>query len=139
MPPLFSTITLLAEIVISCIVFLSIYQGYFNNKFPVKLVTFALLYETIFNISYMVSKAINHVKVEKISPPSIIALAIIHGTLSLIMFISLVIFFILAWKGYKKGINFFKEHKKTTTTFLIFWTLSVSSGIIFYFVEYFLS
>jgi hypothetical protein len=66
----------------------------------------------------------------------LIILAIIHGTLSLLMFVALVVFFIFAWRSYKKGVNFFATHKILTWLFLIFWTFSIVSGVLFYFVEY---
>ena len=133
--PLYSTITLFAEIVISTIIFYTIYRCYKFNKFATKLAAFALLYEIVFNISYMAFRVPNHT--EKIDIPWHVALAIFHGTLSLLMFISLIIFFVLAWFKYRKGINYFKVHKNFTFIFLIFWSASVLSGIIFYFVEYF--
>lgn len=133
--PLYSTITLFAEIVISTIIFYTFYRSYKYNKFPTKLAAFALLYEIVFNISYMASRVPNHT--EKIEIPWHVALAIFHGTLSLLMFISLIIFFVLAWRRYKKGTNYFKVHKNFTIIFLIFWSASVLSGIIFYFIEYF--
>lgn len=133
--PLYSTITLFAEIVISTIIFYTFYQSYMHNKFPVRLAGFALLYEIIFNISYMASRVPSHT--EKIEIPWHIALAIFHGTLSLVMFLALIVFFILAWRKYRKGINYFKIHTIMTILFLVFWSLSVLSGILFYFVEYF--
>ncbi len=135
--PLYSSLTLFAEIVISAIIYYTIYQGYKNNKFLTKLATFALSYEIIFNISYMVYRTFTH-KETVPHPPAVIALAAIHGSLSLLMFLSLIVFFVLAWKNYKKGLNFFKDHRNLTLVFLIFWTFSVVSGIIFYFVEYLL-
>lgn len=133
--PLYSALTLGAEIVVSSIIFYSLYQGYKHNKFPTALAAFAIIYEILFNISYMVSRVPNHI--EKIEPPFHIALAIFHGTISLVMFLSLIIFFIFAWKNYRRGINFFSKHKVLTMTFLFFWSASVLSGILFYFVEYF--
>jgi len=134
--PLYSTITLFAELVISTIIYYTLYQGYKNNKFPSKLAGFALLYELVFNISYMAGRVPSHVKVAKIETPLIVGLAIIHGILSLIMFIALIIFFIVAWRYYKKEKNYFAEHKKLTFTFLFFWTFSIVSGVLFYLVEY---
>src|SRR6185436_7876907 len=94
--PLYSSITLLAELGISAIIYYTLYKGYTHNKFPTFLAGFALLYETIFNISYMVSRVPAHAKALHVDYPIIIALAIVHGVLSLIMFIALIIFFIIA-------------------------------------------
>ena len=138
MPPLYSTLTLIAELGVSAIVYFAVYQGFQKGKFPTKLVAFALLYEVIFNISYMVSRVPSHVRAAAVEKPWITGLAIVHGVLSLLMFIFLIVFFVLAWKNYRRGINFFKNHSVSTYVFLALWTCSVLSGILFYFVEYIL-
>jgi hypothetical protein len=136
MAPLHSTITLCAEIVVSAMVLYSIYWGYMKGKFPVALAGAALLYEILFNVTYMISRLGTQTDNQFITPVDLI-LAITHGTLSLIMFITLIIFFILAWIGYRKGINYFKAHRTSTIVFIIFWTISVLSGILLYFVVYY--
>lgn len=135
-PPLYSTFALFTEFILSGIIYFTIYQGYKYNKFHAKLAAFALLYEIIFNITYMTSRFFSETKEAKTELSFVVGLAIAHGILSLIMFISLIIFFIMAWKNYHKGVNYFKVHKNLTITFLIFWTLAVLSGALFYFMEY---
>jgi hypothetical protein len=135
MAPLYSTITLCAEVVISAVILYSIYSGYKNNRFPVILAGIALIYEIVFNISYMISRLGSHTN--SYEPFWGLILAIFHGSLSLVMFIALIIFFILAWLNYRRGINYFKKHNILTTLFVIFWLLAVFSGILFYYVEYF--
>lgn len=134
--PLYSTITLIAELFVSAAIYYSLYQGYKHNRFPVKLAAAALIYEIIFNISYMAMQVPQHAKATGVESPFVIGLAIVHGVLSLIMFITLVIFFILAFEHYRKGVNYFKRHKIFTIIFTCFWTFSIVSGILFYFVEY---
>ena len=134
--PLYSTVTLFAEIIISTIIYYTLYQGYKYNRFPAKLAGFALAYEILFNISYMASQVPEHAKAARVESAFVITLAILHGVLSLIMFIALLIFFFLAWRNYKKEINYFKSHTILTTLFLIFWTFSIVSGVFFYIVEY---
>ena len=133
--PIFSTITLIAEIFISCIIFFTFYRSYRYNHFPTLLVAFALLYEITFNISYMATRV--KANTEKIEIPWHIVLAAFHGILSLLMFVALIIFMFYAWRNYRKGVNYFKLHKNLTTIFLAFWSISIISGIILYFVEYF--
>lgn len=134
--PLFSTITLFTELLISGAVYYTLYSGFRHAKFPTLLATIALLYETIFNITYMARRVPGHVKVARIEAPWLVGLAIVHGVLSLIMFIALVVFFIIAWKNYRKEINYFKDHPVLTSTFIFFWTFSIVSGVLFYLVEY---
>lgn len=134
--PLYSTFALFAELIISGIIYYAIYNGFKHGKFPSKLAAFTLLYEAIFNITYMFSRVPAHAKVARLESPFVIVLAIVHGVLSLIMFIALIVFFIIAWRNYKKGTNYFKDHKIFTYIFLFFWTFSIVSGILFYLVEY---
>lgn len=129
---LLSTITLISELFISAIIYYTLYSGYKHNKFPSKPAGFALLYEAVFNISYMVSRVPSHVNASHVESAFTIVLAATHGILSLIMFIALIVFFIFAWKGYKKGENFFQKHKILTLIFTLFWTISILSGILFY-------
>lgn len=136
--PLYSTITLIAEIGISAAIYYTIYRGYRDAIFSTKLAGLALIYEIVFNMSYMVSQVPHHVHAARIESPFIIVLAIVHGVLSLIMFLTLIIFFVIAWRQYRKKINFFKIQATLTTFFLIFWTFSVVSGILFYLMEYIL-
>lgn len=134
--PLFSTITLFTELLISAAVYYSLYSGYKHHKFPTVLAAIALLYETIFNITYMARRVPGHVKSAHVEAPWLVGLAIVHGILSLIMFIALVAFFITAAIQYKKGNNYFKNHPVLTGIFIFFWTFSIVSGVLFYLVDY---
>lgn len=135
-PPLTSTITLIAELFVSLIIYLTLYRGYKRGTFLTLPAFGALFYETVFNISYMVSRTPDHLKSTVVKPLYLVLIGATHGILSLLMFIALVIFFFLAWKNYKKGVNYFLIHKKTTILFTILWTLSILSGISFYLLEY---
>lgn len=135
-PHLYSTITLFAELIISAIIYFTLYQGYRHNKFPSRLAFGALLYELIFNITYMASRVPAHARAARLETPFVIGLAIVHGILSLIMFMALIVFFIFAWKSYRKEVNYFRNHKIQTFVFLFFWTFSIVSGVLFYLVEY---
>lgn len=133
--PLQSTITLFAEIFVTCIVLYVFYAAYTRGRFIRPLVVFALGYEIVFNISYMILRMATHVSTSSDTPFEI-ALAALHGTLSLIMFIGLIVFFVVAWRKYARGINHFRAHTKLTIVFVIFWLVSVLSGVVFYLVEY---
>lgn len=139
MPPLFSTFTLLTEILVTIAVLTIFHQGYKHNKFLKKLTIVTLLYETIFNISYMSYRALTHeAKVgSHIHTPFHIAAAAFHGIFSIIMFIALVIFLLVAMKKYKDEHNFFKAHKIITFIFLVLWFIAILSGIFFYYLAYF--
>jgi len=115
-------------------VFYVIWTAIANVRFNRKLGFGVLAYEVIFNISYMVMRSLEHVseKPSVVEKPGETALAIFHGTFSLVMFIALVIFFIVADKHYAKGENFFVHHHRLTSVFLYSWSVSVLSGALFF-------
>lgn len=137
-PPLFSTFTLCTEILITVSVLYILYSGYKHNLFRTKLVLMTLGYEILINITYMAKRAIEHEQ----APPHPhtafhIAVAAFHGIFSLLMFLLLILFFTVAWKKYKKGANFFKDHSIITFVFLVMWLIAIFSGIFFYYLAYF--
>ncbi len=134
----YSTVTLFAEVIVTSIVLYVFYEAYSRHVFHKWLVAGALTYEVLFNISYMVISSVQHVATDTGGDTALQEiLAIAHGTLSLIMFVALIVYLVLAWRGYNKGRNYFREHKALTWTFVIFWLLAILSGIVFYFVIYF--
>jgi len=139
MPPVTSTITLLTEILVTISILTVIYKGYRDGKFLGGLAFIALLYEIIFNISYMTHSATeHHTEITSSSKPlAYTLLAIFHGTFSLIMFLTLIVFMLTAAKRYKKGENYFKEKHKLTVTFVLLWLISIFSGALFYYATYF--
>jgi uncharacterized membrane protein YozB (DUF420 family) len=133
--PLYSTVSLIAELFVTAAVVTVIMTAYRKNLFRRRLAALALSYEILFNISYMVYRVLTHDEAKPESPFDI-GLAIFHGTLSLAMFIALIVFMAVAWKRYAKGENYFRVHRTLTISFLVLWTISVVSGVLFYFVEY---
>ncbi|HTK04995.1 MAG TPA: hypothetical protein VL500_05395 [Candidatus Eisenbacteria bacterium] len=133
--PLYSTVSLVTELFVSAGIVTVIVQGYRTGVFRKRLVALTLAYEALFNVSYMIYRVLTHVETVP-HARFVIALAIFHGTLSLAMFIALIAFMIVAWRRYAKGANFFRQHRIMTGTFLFLWVLSILSGVLFYFVEY---
>jgi uncharacterized membrane protein YozB (DUF420 family) len=131
--PLYSTIALLAELIVSSAIFYTIYQGYKRNKLPEKVAIGALVYEILFDISYMIFRL--PARENGANKSLLTGLGIFHGTLSLIMFASLIAFFVLAIKNYRRNVNYFRVHKRLTFAFLFLWSISVLSGVALYFVE----
>ncbi|PIP60246.1 hypothetical protein COX00_04275 [Candidatus Uhrbacteria bacterium CG22_combo_CG10-13_8_21_14_all_47_17] len=134
--PLFSTFTLFTEILVTLAVLYAFYSGYARNRFPSLLVGITLLYETLFNISYMVFRSATHGSIADDTAFEI-GLAAFHGILSLVMFVGLFVFMIVAWRHYRKGINYFRAHRALTGTFIVLWLLVVLSGLLFYVITYF--
>jgi hypothetical protein len=138
-PPLFSTFTLFTEMLVTVFIVFIFYKGYRYNVFHTKIALFTLLYEILFNISYMSYRALTHeanVGAHHHTPFHI-GVAVFHGIFSISMFLLLIIFLLTAWKKYKSGKNFFFEHKILTFTFLVLWFIAISSGLLFYYLAYF--
>ena len=133
--PLYSTFALLAELLVSLAIFYTFFQGYRRNKLPEKVAIGALVYEILFDISYMIYRL--PVRESGANKSLLTGLGIFHGTLSLLMLLSLIAFFMLAIKNYRRNVNYFLIHKRLMIVFLFFWSLSVISGAVLFSVEYF--
>lgn len=136
--PWFSTFTLFTEAIVTATILYVIYSGYVKGKFPVRIAATALTYEILFNISYMASRLLTHEDSSQYPDSAFhIALAIFHGTFSLVMFVFLLVFIFFAWRGYRAGTNYFRVHKKLMVIFLVSWLIAVASGFLFYYEAYF--
>lgn len=136
--PLWSIVTLVTELGVTTAVFYIIWKGVTEVRFIRPLAFLVLAYEALFNISYMVTRLLEDASkdVMAVEKPGDVLFAIFHGTLSLIMFVSLVIFFLVAAKRYAQGENFFLHHHRLTTIFLYAWAASVFSGVFLFFRLY---
>ncbi len=138
--PIFSIFSLVTELLVTASVFYIIYHAYYEGVFARALAYGVLAYEMLFNISYMTARLFGHVlsgeHAREHHEPYEVAVAIFHGTFSLIMFISLMVFFIFALRAYGRGENFFRVHEKLTTAFVAAWTVSVFSGVLLFFLLY---
>ena len=134
--PLVSTITLIAELVIGFLIFYVVYRGYSKNSYPRKTAIFALAYEVVFKVGYMVYRTVGQPVASGFSPAMKIVAAI-HGLLSLVMLIAVIMIFWRAGKEYAKQVNSFLVHKLQTFIFVSFWAISLLSGIFLYIKAYF--
>lgn len=133
--PFISTITLFTELLVTTSILYIFITGYKHNQFHPKLLMVTLLYEIIININYMAHR-VSDVKGNKLLPSWYIAFGAFHGIFSLIMFITLVIFFTLAWLNFKKKVNYFRKHALFSKIFVVGWLISIITGVIFYFISY---
>jgi hypothetical protein len=136
--PIWSIITLVTEIGVTTAIFYIIWKGVVAVHFVRPLAFGVLVYEALFNISYMVTRSLRHtdVSVAGMAKPGMATLAMFHGIFSLVMFVALVIFFLVAANRYAKGENYFLHHHRLTTTFLYAWAASILSGVFFFFQLY---
>ena len=147
--PLISIVTLLAEILITVFVYYVIWHAYTTGRFIRRLAFGILAYELVFNISYMLSRELSQ-KDTRVYNPYETFLAIFHGIFSIIMFVTLVVFFLVATRVYNNKdnlqkekqetasaeTNFFRNHKYMTGTFVVAWGVSILSGITLFYSLY---
>jgi len=133
--PLFSTVTLATEIVVTTSVLYTFWSAYTRGRFPYVLTGITLAYEILFNVSYMVLRTATHGPITQDAPAEI-ALAAFHGIFSLLMLVGLVVYMTLAWRAYRKGVNYFRVHRRFTAVFIAMWLVAIASGFAFYALEY---
>ncbi|HVY67345.1 MAG TPA: hypothetical protein VHA30_00390 [Patescibacteria group bacterium] len=135
--PWFSTFTLGTEILVTASILFIFASGYRRGRFPYALAAITLAYEVLFNISYMASRALGGANPSRLEPRPVLLLAAFHGIFSLFMFLALLAYLSMAWRQYRRGVNYFLRHRRLTLIFIILWLLAVLSGIAFYFFTYF--
>ncbi|NTW22449.1 hypothetical protein HGA34_02795 [Candidatus Falkowbacteria bacterium] len=129
--PIASTITLIMELIIGFLIYFIVFQGYKNNKFSSKLAFFAISYEIVFNVGYMVYRTVVKPSTAQLGG-ALKGVAAAHGILSLIMLIAVVALFLKASKEYAKNTNYFAAHRMQTCLFVLLWSISLLSGIFLY-------
>ncbi len=134
-PPAFSIFAALSELIITAIVYYVILSHLKNKPFRFKLLGFAILYEALINVSYMVTRFIGSDSPVHLSAQMKL-FATIHGTFSMLVFVWLIILFFLASSSAKLEQNFFQDHKFITYLFLVLWGVSVASGELMFILIY---
>ncbi len=126
--PFWSAVTLCAELLVTASIYFIIWRSYRTGKFLRWFAFCVLGYEAIFNISYMVSREIGG-QDDGVLNPYQTFLGAFHGIFSLVMFVALIVFFLVAARGYKHGENYFLRHRGLTIVFSCAWGISILSGI----------
>jgi hypothetical protein len=134
-PSLFSTLSAITELVVTAAVVYFFWRALKHQNYRWPIITAALVYETQFNITYMVSRFGAHTESENAAWYTLFV--IFHGTLSLIMFLGLIGFVLWARSAYKAG----DPHPLgrvhgLTYTFLALWGVSIVSGEILYILQF---
>jgi len=133
-PPLFSTLTLVTELFVTAGIFFVFAKAYRTAMFAGGVALAALTYEVLVNVSYMVYRTVTHGagEIAHEHAPIHIVIGATHGILSLVMLIALIVFLLVAWRHYRRGQNYFRQHRILTWMFLVLWTISIVSGIALY-------
>ena len=129
----FSTFTAISEIFVTIGVFFVVLSNYRGKPFKWKLALGLCIFEFSVNMLYMVAR-MSQGSTEGVAP-AMAALYAIHGTLSLIVFIGFATLSALAYAEFRKGKSYFQSRPTLTKVFLIFWTISVGSGELIYFLK----
>ena len=131
-----STLTLVMEIIVAALIFFIIFNGSVRNIFFKKLSYFVIGYEIVFNVGYMLFRTLASQPNMHLSSLLKIVAAL-HGALSLLMLLAVIILFIKADKEYSKRVNYFAVHSSQTFIFIGFWVISILSGVFLYIKAYF--
>jgi len=135
--PFFSTFSAVSELFVTASVFYIIISNYRGKPFAWKFATAVIVFEFSVNMLYMIIRMQEVPAESGVGSPYALAAAF-HGSMSLLMFILLVIFTFLARSADKRGEFYFAERPKLTFVLLGLWTISVLSGEGLYAVNYLL-
>ncbi len=132
-PYYFSTFAAISELFVTTAVLTVIISNLRGRPLKWKWLWGTLAFELFINISYMVSRTV----VIAQNDPAPLAtwvgvLGALHGILSLLMFVGLVILALLATRAFRQGKAFFQEHRTLTFVSITLWLISVSSGEVIY-------
>lgn len=129
-PPPFSTLSAVTELFVSAAVFYFFYQALRHVNYRWGLITVAIVYETLFNITYMVSRLFEHEEgVTHHHPGWVTGFVAFHGTLSLLMFLGLIGFVVWAWRRVRAGdADPIGNWRRLSYGFLVLWTISILTG-----------
>ena len=135
--PFFSTFSAVSELFVTASVFYIIISNYKRNPFAWKFATAVIIFEFSVNMLYMIIR-MQAVPGESGEGSPYALAAAFHGSMSLLMFIVLVVYTFLATSAQKRGEFYFAERPKLTFGLLALWTISVTTGEGLYIFNYLL-
>lgn len=137
-PPLFSTFSAVTELLVTAAVVWFFYNALKKADYRWGVITAALIYETLFNITYMVSRLALHTSSTDVERPGwYIGFVAFHGTLSLVMFLGLIALVVWAYERRKQGMEDpLGAHRKLSWTFLVLWFVSIGTGELIYIMQW---
>lgn len=126
--PAFSIFSALSELVVTAIVLYVIIANLRGRPFAWRLLGGALVFEVCVNVVYMIKRAAAVDAYEELSRGLIVLFAV-HGILSLVMLMGLILAYLVATFDQKAGRQtWFQQHPAMTWGFIGLWLLSVGSG-----------
>lgn len=131
----FSHFSAVSELFVTAAVFYFFWKAVKEDDHRWAFITVVIAFETLVNITYMARRLVES-EPKGTAAGWTVALAAVHGALSLLMFLGLVAFVLLSFRAARvEHRNYFREHPLTTATFLVLWTLSVLTGEALYLLQ----
>lgn len=133
--PLLSAVSAVTELFVTAAVFYVLWAAIVRDEFKTRLLAAALGYEVLVNIAYMAYRLLTHTEPGH-HPGWMVGLLALHGILSLLMFLALVAFAVLAFRAHGRGRNLFRERLAATHAFVALWLAALLSGEAVFLLEY---
>lgn len=134
--PAFSIFSAVSEIFVTIGVLYAIIRAVKGNGLPKWLMGGVLLFELCVNVVYMAGRASHADKSTELTTAMKIFYAL-HGTLSLVMFVTLVVLYLISLYGESKANdNWFFRHPRSSWALVLVWMLSVGTGEAIFVMRY---
>lgn len=134
--PAFSIFSAISEIFVTIVVLYCILTTLRGQRLPKVLMGVVLTFELCVNVLYMANRAAAADKSTELSAAMKLFFAA-HGTLSLIMFLVLVVTYLVSLHSEADGEpNWFQRNRTGTYVLLVFWMISVISGEAIFVMRY---
>jgi len=124
----FSIFTAISEVFVTAIVLYTIVGNLRGKPFQWRLLGGCLLFELCINVMYMVIRATQADTTQALDPGMKILFAV-HGIMSLVMFVALLLLYLIAVFDFKSGHpTWFQRNVRATWGVLSLWLIAVISG-----------
>lgn len=135
--PPFSIFSAVSEIFVTAIVLYTIAGNLRGRPLQWRLLGLCLLFETCVNVVYMIFRA-NKIDAGPELSSLLSTLLMIHGILSLVMLVGLILLYLISTFDFKAGHpTWFQRHQPATWAFIALWLISVGSGEVAFVWRYF--
>ena len=134
--PAFSIFSAISELFVTAFVLWGIFRTLGGKPLPKAILGGVLIFELCVNVVYMAGRAAEADKSQVLTTGMKIFFAV-HGTLSLVMFLSLAAVFLIGLADEAKGNqNWFQRHRFGSYVIVFFWMVSVTTGEAIFYLHY---
>jgi hypothetical protein len=135
MPGAFATFTAISELFVTAAVLYFFWRAWKHDQHRGALLAITLTFEALVNMTYMTLRFVASPP-ELNATPAMTWLMAGHGSLSLVMFIALVVFAIESHRANRAGRNLVRESPRMAAALVAFWMLAVLSGEALYLLQF---